>query len=230
MLIIEVIQNYTQRFIQNWILLVRNINKYVKGVDAIDYGCGAGKSSLYLKSLGFNVMGVDANKDMIESAKDKDPCGNYDHITSAKILVKDSSFDLAFSSWVLMEVASKKELLNIAKEIERILRPGGVFILILCNESTYNSDWLTQNTEFPENKNLESGSVVKILFKDIDLTISDYYWTERDYSEMLDKAGLKLLEIYMPLGKKDDGYDWINEDKRSSCSIYIASKPSLAAG
>ncbi|WP_341790990.1 hypothetical protein [Rickettsia endosymbiont of Gonocerus acuteangulatus] len=40
----------------------------------------------------------------------------------------------------MMEVASKEELAKIAKEIARVLKNDGIFIMLVCNENTYNRD------------------------------------------------------------------------------------------
>lgn len=201
------------------------IDIYVKtGLNTLDYGSGNGNSTLYLKSLGLQVEGMDINDEMIKYAKISDPTGSYRTIKTGKIPVNDSTYDLVFASWVLMEIGTKSELDLVVKEIYRVLKQNGIFIAIVCNETTYNTDWLSENTEFEENISLQSGSKVKVLFKDIDLTIYDYFWTEDDYCEVIIKGGFKLLEIHSPLGKDDDGYHWINEYNKSPCSIYVAKK------
>jgi ubiquinone/menaquinone biosynthesis C-methylase UbiE len=201
------------------------INEYVSGSDTLDYGSGAGESTLYLKSLGLNVHGVDINEQMIKEAKARDQNGSYQQVSSAKVPVDDASYDLVFSSWVLMEVPTKDELQAITKEIARVLKPQGVFIAIVCSEDTYNTNWLATNTEFEENKVLSSGSVVKILFKDINLTVYDYFWTEEDYTEVITNAKLDLIKVHNPLGNEQDGYNWVNEHKKSPCRIYVSRKP-----
>jgi ubiquinone/menaquinone biosynthesis C-methylase UbiE len=200
------------------------VHKYVNGAATLDYGCGAGKSTLYLKSLGLNVKGVDINKEMVSLAQLADPRGAYQVISSGKIASIDSSYDLVFSSWVMLEVSSKQELLKITQEIQRVLKNDGIFIMVVCNKDTYNMDWLSENTEFPENKNLCSGSKVKMLFKDINLSIYDYYWTEEDYREVIETAGMGILQSYNPLGKDTDGYNWLNEKIKSPLTIYVAKK------
>src|ERR1044071_1040587 len=42
------------------------IQKHAKGMDALDYGCGAGRSTRFLKNLGLHVVGVDINQDRSE--------------------------------------------------------------------------------------------------------------------------------------------------------------------
>lgn len=42
------------------------IFQHVKGRRAIDFGCGAGRSTRFLQKLGFDVIGVDISEDMIK--------------------------------------------------------------------------------------------------------------------------------------------------------------------
>lgn len=191
---------------------------------ALDYGCGAGKSSMLLKSIGLEVESVDINGEMIKAAKANDPGGIYNVIKSGVIPSDQNVYDLVVASWVLMEISTKHELLKVLNEIYRVLKYGGIFITIVCNNNTYNNDWVSINTEFDENQNLISGGLVKIVFKDINLAIYDYFWSDEDYKEVIDNGKFELLNIYNPLGTKQDGYNWINEDKISPYSIYITRK------
>ncbi len=53
------------------------IAKYVPGREALDFGCGAGRSTRFLKNLGFSVIGIDISSSMIQLAKNVDPSGSY---------------------------------------------------------------------------------------------------------------------------------------------------------
>jgi len=44
------------------------IFEHVKGRKAIDFGCGTGRSTRFLKKLGFTVVGVDIAEDMIKKS------------------------------------------------------------------------------------------------------------------------------------------------------------------
>lgn len=197
------------------------INKYVTGKKTLDYGSGAGNSTIYLKSLGLEVIGVDINPKMIDIIKSVDSKGDYHLIKSGEIPYPDNYFDFVFSSFAFLEVGSKEELVKISKDIKRVLKPDGVFITIVCIEDFYNRDWLSLNSQFPENQNLVSGSVVKVLFKDIGLIISDYFWSADDFLEVFHKAGLRLITNHKPLGTEKDGYEWVTEKEISPFVIYV---------
>jgi ubiquinone/menaquinone biosynthesis C-methylase UbiE len=202
------------------------LKKYCKGFNALDYGCGAGSSTIFLKNLGLKVTGVDINPDMLKSAILNDPQGEYRLIKSAEIPANDNTYDLVFSSFALLEVSTLEEIKNILKEIYRALKKGGIFMTILCIEDFYNMDWLTINSEFEENKELISGKRVKLVFKNIDLAIYDYYWSNEDFQNAIQTSGLTLIDTHKPLGKDDDGYAWVNEKHKSPYIIYITRKDS----
>lgn len=200
------------------------LDKYSNGKNALDYGCGTGESTLFLKSLDYDVISVDINDKMLEIANKRDPNGNYIKINTGVLPFNEDTFDLVFCSFVLLEISTKEEILNIIDQINRVLKNGGIFISISATEQTYKRQWLTLNTNFTENKKIASGSKVRMHFKDINLTIYDYYWTEEDYIQIFQSAGLRIEEIYKPLGKDSDGYEWKDEKLFSPSSIFICKK------
>ena len=40
---------------------------YVKGTAALDFGCGAGRSTRFLQGLGFETIGVDTEADLLRA-------------------------------------------------------------------------------------------------------------------------------------------------------------------
>jgi ubiquinone/menaquinone biosynthesis C-methylase UbiE len=75
------------------------IQKHVSGTHALDYGCGAGRSTRLLKSLGLDTVGVDVSNDMLQQARLKDTKGLYRNIKSGELPFDNESFDLVFSSF-----------------------------------------------------------------------------------------------------------------------------------
>ncbi len=53
------------------------IAEHVVGKEALDFGCGAGRSTRFLKKLGFNAVGIDISSSMIQAAQNTDPEGTY---------------------------------------------------------------------------------------------------------------------------------------------------------
>ena len=76
------------------------IREHVTGLEALDFGCGAGRSTRFLKSLGFNAVGIDISSSMIERAKNFDPAGDYRLVDEGDFSAFGSSrFDLILSSF-----------------------------------------------------------------------------------------------------------------------------------
>ena len=44
---------------------------------ALDFGCGTGRSTRFLRQLGFDVVGFDSSVQMLQQAWSLDPAGNY---------------------------------------------------------------------------------------------------------------------------------------------------------
>src|SRR5579872_5712590 len=85
------------------------LEKYSKGKKAIDYGCGTGRSTRFLSSLGFEALGVDTSREMLAQAVNFDTSAHYLLIKSAQIPVLSNSYDVVFSCFVFLTVPTKNE-------------------------------------------------------------------------------------------------------------------------
>src|SRR5208282_897353 len=56
--------------------------EHVRGRKSLDFGCGTGRSTRFLRQLGFEVTGIDIAEDMIRKARELDPSGDYHLIQS----------------------------------------------------------------------------------------------------------------------------------------------------
>ncbi|MFN3232076.1 MAG: class I SAM-dependent methyltransferase [Alphaproteobacteria bacterium] len=200
------------------------IERYATGTRALDYGCGAGRATRLLKRNGLDVVGVDISPSMLEVARAEDPDGAYHLIENGEIPFEDDSFDLAFSSFVFFEIPTIEEMTKAAAGIRRALKPGGHFILLIGSEHLYDHEWTTVKVDYPENKQKQSGSPVRVFLADVKLELTDYYWTDADYRKVLTDAGFSTIDLHQPLGRPDDGIEWISEDKVPPFSIYVAGK------
>lgn len=200
------------------------LEKYTLGKKAVDYGCGTGRSTRFLKAHGFEVIGVDISKQMLKEAVNLDPESHYLHIKNGKAPVFDSSYDLVFSCFVMFTVPTKKDLLSILSEAYRCLRDEGTFIIVTGSEELYSHQWLSYNTDYPENKNLSSGDIARIQLRDLDIELVNYYWTDSDYKELFQQANFKILEKHYPLGRPSERTDWISETTHSPYVVYVLQK------
>jgi len=109
-------------------LAFRDISSFIKCNSknnlALDYGCGTARSTRFLIDNGYKTIGVDINLNMLRKAKEVDSDGNYLNIKSSISPFQNETFDLVFSSFVLLEISSKNELLDLFPEFHRILKLG----------------------------------------------------------------------------------------------------------
>lgn len=214
-------------FTGTYFLAFRDIHELTKGLSgkALDYGCGAGRSTLFVKNLGFETVGVDINADMLNDAKQADSSGEYKLIESGRIPYAADMFDFVFSSFVFLEVSSLEEIENIMKESKRVLKPDGRFIFITNSITDCTGEWISFSYDFPENKKeLKSGDTLKLLIKNGNIVLYDYYWSEADYKSAISRAKLDLEKIHRPLGRTNDGIEWKDESKKENFAIYILKK------
>ncbi|MCW3784563.1 class I SAM-dependent methyltransferase [Defluviimonas sp. CAU 1641] len=194
----------------------------------LDYGCGAGRSTRFLKRLGYDAIGVDISQDMLRQARSKDEAGQYYHVPSGRLPFGDFAFDLIFASYVFLEVSRIEEIENILKELKRVLKKDGIIILVTSSTEATEGNWVSLSYAFPENdKTLQSGDTVKLLIQGIDVVLYDYFWTEEDYIGAAERAGLGLAKLHKPLGSPDEGIEWRDETKMSPIAIYVLRTPSL---
>lgn len=200
------------------------LNKYIKGVKALDFGCGAGRSSRILKELGLNVIGVDTSSDMIDQARNISKDINYFLIEKNCFKNIGDQFDLIFVSFVLMELSSTQKITILIKNLSNLLSENGKIILIVASDDLYNSDWLSIDTKSYSNSAKNSGEIVSVYLKDYGITINDYLWKERDCEECFKQSNMLILEKLKPLGIFSDEKNWVDEYTKAPFVIYILSK------
>ncbi|MCP4712355.1 MAG: class I SAM-dependent methyltransferase [Planctomycetes bacterium] len=208
-------------------LAFRDLDEYLtkfSGKSALDFGCGAGRSSRFLKKFDIEVTGVDRNQEMIAQARIQDLHGSYQVIPPGNLgQFADNTFDLIFSSFVLMEISTLDKITAIVKEMNRILKTWGKVIIIVSNAPISTCRCVSFNKDFLENQNLKNGDQLRLDITDASrtFTLYDYYWTEQDYRQTFSTAGLSVTKVLKPLGKPEDGIAWKAETTTPPFVIFI---------
>jgi len=198
------------------------LNKHVNGEKALDYGCGPGRSTRFLKDLGFDTVGVDISREMLSKAAQQEESGEYHHIRSGRLPFEDDTFDLVFSSFVFIEVATLDEIAGISREIKRVLKPDGRIVLVTGPIDGIEGNWVSFSYDFPENdKVITGGDTVKLQIRGTPVVLYDYYWSDEDFRRIFQDVGLMLVELHKPLGRKDDPVEWLDETRAPYIGIYI---------
>lgn len=112
--------------------------------NSLDLGCGSGRHSVALAEKGINVTGVDFSPSAIELARtwartkgihiDLIIADIHEHIVG----VNDSSFDSVVAVNTL-EYSTKDQFEKIITEVNRILKDGGLFWLVVPSKDASKS-------------------------------------------------------------------------------------------
>jgi len=152
-----------------------------KGETVLDIGSGGGLDVfLASKKVGTEgkVIGIDMTEQMVEKARQNARKGNYNNVEfklgeAEDIPVKDNSVDLVMSNCVINLVPDKERAY---KEIYRILKPGGRFVI---------SDLVTEK-ELDESIRNNPEKLVACVGGAL---------TEKEYIGAIKKAGFKNVRI-----------------------------------
>lgn len=204
------------------------ISENVKGRKALDFGCGTGRSTRFLKKFGFEVTGVDIAEDMLKKAREFDPTGDYCLVEDGNLRpFKKNAFDLVLSAFTFDNIPTTSKKVKNLSEIKRLLKPDGMMINLVSSPEIYINEWASFTTkDFPENRHAKSGDRVKIIMTDVEdqRPVEDILWSDEAYRNVYQQAGLELLKTYKPLAKESEPYEWVNETKIAPWVIYLLRK------
>ena len=201
------------------------IGKPDPGHAALDFGCGAGRSTRFLRDLGFDrVVGVDISAEMVAAASAKDPGGDYRLLSGTGLEeVDEAAFDLIFSAFTFDNIPATDKT-PILAAIHRTLKPGGRYVQLVSAPEIYWHEWTSFSTrDFPANREAVDGGAVHIVMLDVEdrRPVDDVFCTDARYRELFAAAGLDLVRRHQPVGRDDDPCDWVTETVVSPWSIYV---------
>ena len=94
------------------------------GALTVDLGCGEGRLTRHLKSLGHQVIGIDAAPSLVAAARASDPSMTIMRADAASLPLADKCADLVIAFMSLHDIDAMPEAVG---EVARIIRPGGRF-------------------------------------------------------------------------------------------------------
>jgi SAM-dependent methyltransferase len=201
------------------------IRVHVTGTRAIDFGCGTGRSTRFVRQLGFEVTGVDIAPEMIAKARELDPGGNYRLVKDDDLsCFQAAMYDLVLSVFTFDNVPGLETKVRLFHDLGALLNASGKLISVVSSPDIYTHEWASFSTKnYPENRVARSGDRVRIVTTDFAdaRPADDILWTDESYRDVYTRAGLRVVAIHKPLAKGDEPYRWVNETRIPPWVIYI---------
>lgn len=204
------------------------ISNHVTGKHAIYFGCGTGRSTRFLKQLGFDVTGIDNSYDMLEIARKLDKSVDYHLVSDGNYRYLGlNQFDLIQSIFTFDNIPGWENRTNILSGLCDLLKPSGKLIYLDSTPEIYTNEWASFSTkDFADNWRAKTGDVVRDIMLDVEdrRPVEDIFWSVPDYHKLFEKAELRLEATYKPLGLKEEPYNWVSETKVAPWMIFVLSK------
>ena len=200
------------------------VHKHVRGIRALDFGCGTGRSTRFLRNLGFQVIGVDVSQAMLAQARDRDPQGDYRWIGEGGLAgLEAGAFDLILAAFTFDNVPDERKIAALP-ELRRLLARGGRLLVVVSSAAIYLHEWASFSTrDFPENRTARDGDFVRIVMLDVPdrRPVIDVLCSDTHYRELFGAVGLAVIDAFRPLASGAESVSWVSETTISPWTIYI---------
>jgi ubiquinone/menaquinone biosynthesis C-methylase UbiE len=201
------------------------IHAHVQGSRALDFGCGTGRSTRFLRDLGFEVVGVDISESMLARARVRDPTGDYRQVPDGELPgLNPGSFDLVLSAFTFDNIPDFERKVSLLTSLRRLIAPGGRVINLVSSPVIYLREWASFSTrDFPENRDAGDGDTVRIVMLDVadSRPVKDVLCTGETYEKAYSQAGLVPIDVHRPLGRRDEPFEWVSETEVSPWAVYV---------
>ena len=196
--------------------------RHIRGTHALDFGCGAGRSTRFLRRFGFRAIGVDIAPAMLEQAGTIDPRGDYRLVTTGGLAALEGPFDLIFAAFTFDNIPTDPAKASALRALRALLGSTGRLIAVVSSPEIYQHEWVSFSTKaFPQNRHARDGDRVRIIILEVpdQRPVEDVVGSDAHYRELFTTAGLDVLEFVRPLGASGEGIMWVPESRIAPWSI-----------
>lgn len=174
------------------------------GKRILDYGCGPGVFVESLATLGAEMYGTDASSAMLELACSVHGSGvHYLAYRANRVLVNDETFDAVLCVLVAVSQPSRGSLLNMFREIFRLMKQGATLILGDAQPATlHRCNRVGRYGVRPgrcEDHALRAGDSIRLFFElpkiGVVFDVIDYCWPVSLHCELLVRAGFQIVRV-----------------------------------
>lgn len=201
------------------------IHAHVSGRKAIDFGCGAGRSTRFVRQLGFDTIGIDIAPEMVAKAKELDPIGDYRIVKDDDLSgLNPGDYDLVVSLFTFDNISGFLTKARLFRDLGALLNSSGKLVSVVSSPEIYVHEWASFSTkDYPENRNARNGDIVRIITTDFAdrRPAEDILCTDQSYRELYEHSGMEVVASYKPLGRADEPYKWVTEMTIAPWVIYV---------
>lgn len=222
---------YKHRDIEGAYLEVKRMMDWLalpQGATVLDFCCGMGRHALALTEFGYEVTGVDLSNVLLKEARQLDDQQQVRWLQGdMRNVPLNESFDAVvnlFTSFGYFE--SDEENGRVIHEINRLLKPGGKFIIDFLNAAFVQERLVPEShraeygLDIYESRRIENGFVKK------KIRIVEAGSKEREYDEQVKLYGLTKMENFiretgLRIDKVYGSYDATPYEEHSSPRLII---------
>ena len=201
------------------------VRKHVCGTRALDFGCGTGRSTRFLKSLAFRVTGIDVSESMLDQARGRDPHGDYRLVAGDSLAgLVTGTFDLICAAFTFDNIPTDQEKISALGKLKRFLAPGGRLFVVVSSPAIYCHEWASFSTrDYPANHSARDGDPVQIIMLDVPdrRPVVDIVCSDAHYRELFEAVGLWVIETVRPLASGSESIQWVSETTIPPWTIYV---------
>jgi ubiquinone/menaquinone biosynthesis C-methylase UbiE len=201
------------------------LRKYVSGTRALDFGCGTGRSTRFLRELGFEVIGVDVSEIMLEQARGRDPQGDYRLVADGTVPgFATGTLDLILAAFTFDNIPTDQQKNSALRELRRLLAAGGSLVVVVSSPAIYRHEWASFSTRnYPGNRSARDGDTVRIVMLDVPdrRPVVDIVCSDTHYRELFQAVGLRVVDVVRPLATGAESVQWVSETTIPPWAIYV---------
>lgn len=179
-----------------------------KGGQFLDAACGAGRHSIQLHKLGYNVNGFDLSLQSITEAKKSESPGLHFKVSDLRSFSSPKRFDAIFNFFTSFGYfESIEDNLKVLSSFKNVIKREGVLLIDFMNSDLAKNDLVKREKkvvsgiEFEIQRRVENNRIVKkIDFSDKGKEYSFFEkvsaFSKSDFEQMLTATGFKIERTF----------------------------------
>lgn len=131
-------------FVHFWLDEFKQFKRLISGKKVIDLGCGAGRDATVFVNNGFDYIGIDTSKGMLEVAKNRVTDGKFWQMDFSQTDFSDETFDGFWAAASFLHLP-KKDLSDALREAGRITKKDDIGFISVKEKTDMDEGFIYEN-------------------------------------------------------------------------------------